>query len=116
MILAELRQAANMTQEDMAERIGVSRQAVAKWELGKSTPDLAKLIALADFFDVSLDKLTGREESNYDKIKAKLEALSAKPRREDDVLPMIRRFMDYSEGLGLTKEQVVKGIQYMCED
>ncbi len=52
-----LRAKSGYTQEDIAHRLGVSRQSVAKWEAGKSTPDLEKLIALAELFDVSLDEL-----------------------------------------------------------
>ena len=64
-----LRSDRNMTQEDLAEKIGVSRQAVTKWEANESTPELAKIIALADFFGISLDKLVGRDESLYDMVK-----------------------------------------------
>ena len=47
----------------LAEKIGVSRQAVSKWELGEATPDLNKMVLLADVFDVSLDNLCGRQET-----------------------------------------------------
>lgn len=50
-----------MSQEALAEKIGVSRQAVSKWETGEAQPDYAKLIALADALEVSLDYLCGRE-------------------------------------------------------
>ena len=46
-----------LTQEQVAERLGVSRQTVAKWEAGESTPDLANAAALVDVLDVSLDAL-----------------------------------------------------------
>ena len=52
-----LRAESGYTQEDIAQRLDVSRQSVAKWEAGKSTPDLDKLIVLSDLFDVSLDEL-----------------------------------------------------------
>lgn len=45
------------TQEQIAELIGVSRQALAKWERGESLPDIDNVIALADLFDVSVDSL-----------------------------------------------------------
>ena len=59
--LVQLRKLKNMTQEDLAGRIGVSRQAVAKWESGETTPDLEKAKSLADAFGVSLDDLTNYE-------------------------------------------------------
>lgn len=45
------------TQEQVAERLGVSRQAVAKWERGDSLPDIDNIIALADMYEVSIDSL-----------------------------------------------------------
>lgn len=52
-----LRKARNLSQEELAEQIGVSRQAVGKWESGQSQPDLDKVIALSEFFGVSCDYL-----------------------------------------------------------
>lgn len=52
-----LRKARNLSQEELAEQIGVSRQAVGKWESGQSLPDLDKVIALSEFFGVSCDYL-----------------------------------------------------------
>lgn len=46
-----------MTQEQLAERIGVSRQAVAKWEKGETLPDIDNVIALADLYGVTVDSL-----------------------------------------------------------
>ena len=45
------------TQEQVAERIGVSRQAVAKWENGEAMPDVENIIALADLYEVTIDSL-----------------------------------------------------------
>lgn len=45
------------TQEQIAERLGVSRQAVAKWERGDSLPDIDNIIALADIYEVTIDSL-----------------------------------------------------------
>lgn len=59
--LIQLRKLQNMTQEDVAEKVGVSRQAVAKWEAGETTPDLEKARLLADALGVSLDDLTNYE-------------------------------------------------------
>ena len=59
--LVQLRKLKQMTQEDIAEKIGVTRQAVAKWEAGETIPDLDKCRLLAELFEVSLDEL-----ANYD--------------------------------------------------
>ena len=57
--LAQLRKLRHLTQENVAERIGVSRQAVAKWEAGETVPDLIRSRELAELFGVSLDDLAG---------------------------------------------------------
>ncbi|MBE6040801.1 MAG: helix-turn-helix domain-containing protein [Clostridiales bacterium] len=64
--LAALRRLRQMTQEDIAEKLGVSRQSVAKWEAGETVPDLDKCRMIADIFDVSLDDLANYEsEENH---------------------------------------------------
>ena len=55
--LSKLRKEANMTQEDLAEKCDVSRQAVAKWESGESLPDIYKISQIAKLFEVSLEEL-----------------------------------------------------------
>lgn len=52
-----LRTARNMSQDDLAEKLEVSRQSVSKWETGQSTPDLYKIIRLSDLFGVTVDDL-----------------------------------------------------------
>jgi len=61
--LFELRRDRGLSQEDLASQIGVSRQAVSKWETGEAMPDLNKLLLLADALGVSLDRLCGKAES-----------------------------------------------------
>ena len=55
--LTTLRQLNKFSQEEVAEQIGVSRQAVAKWEAGQSVPDILNCDALAKLYDVELDDL-----------------------------------------------------------
>lgn len=59
--LIQLRKIQRMTQEDLAERVGVTRQAIAKWESGDTVPDLEKCRLLADVFGVTLDDLANYE-------------------------------------------------------
>ena len=63
--LLQLRKMAQMTQEDVAEKIGVTRQAIAKWESGESMPDLATGKKLAEVFDVTLDELVQFESGEF---------------------------------------------------
>ena len=55
--LYELRKQHNMSQEELAEKLGVSRQAVSKWERSEASPDTDNLIALAKIYGLSLDEL-----------------------------------------------------------
>lgn len=55
------RKQAGLSQEKMAEKIGVSRQAITKWENGTGTPDIANLMAIADLFQISVDELLSNE-------------------------------------------------------
>jgi transcriptional regulator with XRE-family HTH domain len=91
-----LRKEKGLSQEKLAERIGVSRQALAKWELGLTYPDIEKLILLSDIFRTSIDRLikenedencsfevTSRQPEPYDVVieflcKAKRETYAAK--------------------------------------
>ena len=59
--LVQMRKVLQLTQEDIAEKLGVTRQSVAKWEAGESIPDLDKCKQLADIFGVSLDDLANYE-------------------------------------------------------
>lgn len=57
--LAEMRRAHGLSQEELAEKLNISRQAVSKWERAESSPDTDNLIALAQLYGVSLDVLLG---------------------------------------------------------
>ncbi len=59
--LLQMRKLKGFTQEEIAEKVGVSRQAVAKWEAGETVPDLDKCKVLAEIFEVSLDDLANYE-------------------------------------------------------
>lgn len=61
--LVQLRKYKQLTQEDLAEKIGVTRQAIAKWEAGETVPDLERSRKLAEVFEVSLDDLANYESN-----------------------------------------------------
>ena len=62
--IAALRREKGLTQDALAAQLGVSAQAVSKWENGLSCPDILMLPEIAEFFDVSVDALFGRESVN----------------------------------------------------
>lgn len=66
--LLNLRKLHGFSQEDVAEKIGVSRQAVAKWENGTTTPDIMNCAALAKLYNVTLDELITFENHEIEGI------------------------------------------------
>lgn len=66
--LAELRREKGYSQEELAERLGLSRQAVSKWERAESSPDTGNLVALAKLYGVTLDELLRFDEDLEDDI------------------------------------------------
>lgn len=59
--LMYVRKKAKMTQQDLADTIGVNRVSVARWERGEYTPSIATMLKLSELFNVSVDYLLGRE-------------------------------------------------------
>lgn len=71
--ITTLRKSRDLTQEQLAERLGVSRQSVSKWENGSVIPDVEKIIELSRIFDVTLDYLL--KPSEIDELSVKTELL-----------------------------------------
>ena len=73
--LVELRKKNNLSQEELAEKLGVSRQAVSKWERSEASPDTDNLIALAEIYGMSLDELIfGEKRGGADEEEKKEES------------------------------------------
>ena len=71
--LLTLRKANNLTQEQLAEKLDVSRQSISKWESGQATPELEKIVAMSAIFDVTTDYLL--KSSEIDDLSVKTEML-----------------------------------------
>ena len=69
--LYELRRQAGLSQEEFAERLGVSRQAVSKWERGEAYPDTENLIVISNMFGVTIDELLKSDNISADTEDAK---------------------------------------------
>ena len=62
--IMDLRKKNGLSQEELAEKVGVARQTISKWELGETSPDLKQSKELSKIFKVSLDELTDNDISN----------------------------------------------------
>ena len=71
--LLTLRKANNLTQEQLAEKLDVSRQSISKWESGQATPELEKIVVMSAIFDVTTDYLL--KSSEIDDLSVKTEML-----------------------------------------
>ena len=71
-----LRKSKGISQEELADKVGVSRQAVSKWESEQSTPDLEKIIILSEFFEVTTDYILKGIEPTKDKDEKGKEIIS----------------------------------------
>ncbi len=65
--LYELRKSKNISQEELAELLDVSRQSISKWENDKAYPEMTRLLFMSEYFDVSLDYLMRGTEENENK-------------------------------------------------
>ena len=67
--LKEARQKAGMTQDQVSEKIMVSRVTVSHWENGKSLPDIVSLLSLSDLYSISLDELVKGDSKMTEKVR-----------------------------------------------
>ncbi len=75
--LRQLRNQKGVTQAELANRLGVTQQAVGKWETGRSSPDPITLMRLAEYFGVSVDVLLGREGALVGEVRPYMPASEA---------------------------------------
>ena len=77
--LYKLRKNSGLSQEQLAEQLNVSRQAISKWESGTAVPESEKLVAISNYFGVSVDYLLKDDEEG--KTKATDSEIEEKPKR-----------------------------------
>ena len=92
--LLELRRREGLSQEQLADRLGVTRQSVSKWESGAAVPELSKLVALSDLFSVSVDYLVKDRLEEPDRPAP--EAPSSTAKLEEQVEEISRYFRGWS--------------------
>lgn len=99
--LRYLRKRDQITQEELADRLGVSRQSVSKWETGEAYPETDKLIALCDLFSVSIDAIVrGSVSEGETEEKGAFEA-PAEGTEGTDIKVYARHMNGYTHGLSL---------------
>lgn len=131
--LLTLRKMNGMNQEELAEKLQVSRQTLSKWETGEAIPDIEKCRVLADIFDVSLDELVnydggssgvpmppkGKHAFGIVTVGDKGQiVIPAKARKIFDIKPGDRMFVlgDESSGIAILKEEEFLAIfQTICK-
>lgn len=62
--ILELRKKNSLSQEELAEKVNVTRQTISKWELGETCPDIKQALELSKIFSISLDEMVGNNISN----------------------------------------------------
>lgn len=63
--ILELRKKMNFSQEELAEKVNVTRQTISKWELGETCPDIKQAKELSKIFSISLDEMVGNDISEF---------------------------------------------------
>lgn len=87
--IALLRKQQSMTQEMLANKLGVSNQAVSKWEAEQCCPDIQLLPQIADIFEVSIDSLFGREACMQKEVVSKEVVSKELPWENDNILRVV---------------------------
>ena len=73
--ILELRKKQNITQEQLAEKLDVTRQTISNWELGITKPDIEQIIKISNIFKISIDELLGQKTNNIILSKAIVEKI-----------------------------------------
>lgn len=105
----------SLSQEELAEKCKVSRQAVTKWEAGESIPSIEKLIILAKIYDVSLDELVGKADNNsYSKLMKLVREFAVEdiPKNEnDEISAIVTRYLLFAKSINLDATNTLNGLQ-----
>ena len=94
--LKDLRKDKGITQEQLAEELGVSGRTISRWETGKNMPDISLLVEIAEFFDVSIPEIIKGERKSEN--------------MKEEVKEVAETMSDYAKA---EKEELVKSIRNM---
>lgn len=76
--IKDARQKNNISQENLAEQLGVTRQTISSWETKKSYPDIVSVIKMSDIFDISLDKMLKEDRDLINNMQKKMNTVESK--------------------------------------
>ncbi|MDO4543210.1 MAG: helix-turn-helix transcriptional regulator [Clostridia bacterium] len=96
--IAILRKANGLTQQELADRLHISFQAVSNWERGESMPDIGKLVELSDILGISVDGLLGKGTTHAPKKQEKVVHVNVEPKPDE------AEAQDKTEGFNLLME------------
>jgi len=104
-----------LSQEELAERCQISRQAIAKWESGESVPTIEKLFFLADLYSITLDELVGRvtkdDYSRFTEFIKRYVPEEIKFGENDDITAVVGRYIAFVDSLGISGEEKLRGLE-----
>ena len=95
--IRELRRRDGRKQEDLAKALGVTCQAVSRWEAGGGYPDMEIIPAIANYFNVSIDELFGYSKDRQEKLKAVLDKTETQINAQGDMTECIETLRDAAE-------------------
>jgi len=104
--LIDLRKKMGLSQEELGYNLNVSRQTVSKWELGETTPEMSKLVAMSELFGVTIDSMV-KESDGTDRIKNTYGSYEYKSKAEIDGVPVIH--INLGRGLRRAKGVIAIG-------
>ena len=89
--LKRLRKENNLSQEELAEKLGVSRQSVSKWESNSAYPEMDKLIQISNMFNIGIDELLNKDVRE---VREKVETKNTINKYIDDFLTFMSKSID----------------------
>lgn len=119
--ISRLRKERSMTQEQLAEALGVTFAAVSKWERGVATPELKLIAEMADLFDVSLDAIVGFEMKNSGAaaLEERIRTLQHQKKYEEGILEAEKALLRYPNNFRIVYRSgelyIVAGVEQTCK-
>lgn len=109
--ISELRESNNLTQEELAKNVGITRASLSHYETSRREPDFDTLTKIADYFQVSLDYLMGRTDDPHQTVSAPVQQFTESLELSDEKI--LERFTLKVDGRELTPEEAKRFIAFV---